>query len=810
MFGLPPGAEAVFYPDNGIIKKSGVSYTYGEGSMIAFRYNNAIYGGFRDDSTYLGKAILMGYAPMSPTNAQRAGDFINPWTPVNDQMVYAARRTQSCEGEFLKGDLSGYNTFNKSITDPEKRKIKPTNISHFQTIGASSGYYSTICGCQDSYSDVERDLLNKYRKLGLLSVRDFDDPITRVLCRNPLLLQNQIINLPDYFYSPESEWIAGLKNVVAGMTAIGFTPVILEIMIPAVMEVIVAAGTETATGVIISQYGQKIVISELKKKLSEGAKDFAKDFTIDVLVQAFFIWIVPDEGQIVNSYLDAFKYVDYKEAALTSIIQIVNPIESGEKFTSKMFFDEFKNCFGGKLIGEIIDLATSGKPDDPLKDAAECFGNTCISNILKFGAFPISKNVINRLSKIPRPRIIRLVIKFFGNGSSYFITKASFLDSDAAAYFISRFVLKKPFEAGDVIEYLNISNSELIGKVTEALNNADKPDFIKYVFENGFFAHLRNETASGYSLDVREKLVKDLLESADLAREIFTTKDKKGNLVGRGLSEIKLMFDAWGIVNKIGTNEAWRRSTPFLEKVSDIVYKSNLQNVIKGSGSGTLEEEFSKILSGLQANPCKICNATSFNVTLRPIEEILDNIKFVANNLPNFQINNIISQFKVPHSPSSIGLKRGWAFELRQVAIKNNPNAVYGQQITNAQHGSKFDMKVGNKYEEFKSTESITGDLYNPANTNGNSINQLLDYFGGINKADDLAITFDSKALVMGVSAVDEMKTVMGNLKTQIFPRMSTSLRNDIFNNTGIEIASASDIDATVINYLTNTIVKIY
>ena len=182
----------------------------------------------------------------------------------------------------------------------------------------------------------------------------------------------------------------------------------------------------------------------------------------------------------------------------------------------------------------------------------------------------------------------------------------------------------------------------------------------------------------------------------------------------------------------------------------------------------------------------------------------MDDIAHAANNLPNYSTSNIISQFKI----EGIAKNRGWAFELRQVVKKNNTSATYGGQIPNAQHGSKFDMRVGDKLDEFKSTESITGTLYNPSNSN-NKINQLLDYFGGINKADDLAITFDTKALGTGVSAVDEMKTVIGNLKTQIFPRMNASLRNDIFNKTGVLIEDVSDIDLDVINYLANTIVKI-
>lgn len=103
---------------------------------------------------------------------------------------------------------------------------------------------------------------------------------------------------------------------------------------------------------------------------------------------------------------------------------------------------------------------------------------------------------------------------------------------------------------------------------------------------------------------------------------------------------------------------------------------------------------------------------------------------------------------------------------------------------------------------QFKSTESIVGTLYNPSNSN-NKINQLLDYFGGINKADDLAITFDTKALVTGVNAVDQMKTVIENLKTEIFPRMNTSLRNDLGG-----LDDLSDFDATVISNLANMIVK--
>lgn len=159
-----------------------------------------------------------------------------------------------------------------------------------------------------------------------------------------------------------------------------------------------------------------------------------------------------------------------------------------------------------------------------------------------------------------------------------------------------------------------------------------------------------------------------------------------------------------------------------------------------------------------------------------------------------------MGQLKRANKPI-VSLNRGLLFELRGIVRINRASAKYDMKIPDALHGSRYDARVGNKLDEFKSVSDI-GKTYKIGEKR-NKVNQLLDYFGGINNIDDFSLTFDSKALPAGVDAVDEMKTVIENLRTHIFPRMSMALRNDL------EIMTLSDLNVSVINNIVNKIVKV-
>ncbi len=265
-------------------------------------------------------------------------------------------------------------------------------------------------------------------------------------------------------------------------------------------------------------------------------------------------------------------------------------------------------------------------------------------------------------------------------------------------------------------------------------------------------------------------------------------------------------YKAWKVLSDIGTNPSWRVAPDLVTKVSTMLGDATTMSAIKALGDGTPAEEFTKMLKGLQAAPCSACGVGSTS-NFRDIISILDDIDHVAKSLPNYSsgLNNLMGQLKRTDA-DILRLKEGLVFELRQVAIKNNPSAIYGGGIPNAQSASKFDMKAGDELSEFKSTISIKDVLYNSSNSN-NKISQLLDYFGGVNKASDFGITFDSKALGGGLDvAKSQMSEVIENLKPSIFNRMSDQLKLDI----GItNVNDITQFDADVIEDLIDIIVHV-
>ncbi|OJJ20988.1 hypothetical protein BKI52_10455 [marine bacterium AO1-C] len=303
--------------------------------------------------------------------------------------------------------------------------------------------------------------------------------------------------------------------------------------------------------------------------------------------------------------------------------------------------------------------------------------------------------------------------------------------------------------------------------------------------------------------------------------------------IANGVLQNGSLMEAWKIclgilhINGSITNHGWRTSQEFLRKISNILEDPVVLNAIKRNGLDA-NAEFSKMLSGLQASPCKICsNAKKGNSTFAPVEEILDDFVYAVREIEDYKLGNVITQLKRPGR--RIPIKRGWIYEMQQVVklhktrITSIDNVSFSLFTPSRVHvnlsKSNFDAKINAVFYEFKSVENII-DLY----TDPVKVNQLLKYFSAVRKPLHFKITFDSRALIKGYGinpadfdtaealaerltsiAKSEMKTVLNDLKGDLY-NIITSNRS---LQKSLKVYRFYQFNDTIINKIINEIVHV-
>ena len=512
LYVLPKEAEAVYYPDNVNITVTdpvigAFSYPYSRGAMVAFRNNNTIYGGYRDEATLPGKAIFMGYAPMNPSDATISGPFLESMQPVDKLKVYAGRRSEKqCEGELLRGEMVDFNLFSgATINNVAIRETKDIRIEDgkykFQVIGTSDGHWSTICGCRNkNYSERERELLNRYRTLGMLRVEANNDPLTRVLCDNPLLLENTIIGQPEIWANIQSEWILGLKNITAGMVGAGLSIPVVATLLPLVLEDLAFLAGEAAA--------------------KEVLKDKLQEVVMDIGLQAFFIYYFPESDTSVVNTSYILQRIEWGDAAVS--IGARGNMNAYAIDTKKNKIDpDILKQVAGVLIN--CGLAYDGKDEDKFQTFLNCIKEG-VKGILLGEIFLGNGSVLKRLKSLSPEAFDDGLDHLSTDLSSFGIAGKSKAEIakivNYVGWIIRKHVRLSPINGDEIKKILNIVDPDpaLIQSIQDALTGVSGVHVEKFLFQSGLYRYIAKE--SGLTDAARKQLYKDIVAKADLAEAV--------------------------------------------------------------------------------------------------------------------------------------------------------------------------------------------------------------------------------------------------------------------------------------------------
>jgi len=277
--------------------------------------------------------------------------------------------------------------------------------------------------------------------------------------------------------------------------------------------------------------------------------------------------------------------------------------------------------------------------------------------------------------------------------------------------------------------------------------------------------------------------------------------------------------NSWNIVKDLPTNlPNWRTDLPLLTKIDELSNNQALLSRLMGEGDLDGIDALKKILEKGQRHPYRNCACG--DKWLPDIDILLEDIVNLNTLYPNNSQNSGFVQeiLKELKTPLNEGTRRGRVFEMRQVVLRNNPNASLGESLPN---GKKADYVDELKHMEFKSTVSVEK-KFDPTQA-VNDFDQLRGYLQQIKNLDRFDLVIDKKYLAFKNNLdPNDLMSVTKFAKRemqQIFkvPVNKAKLFTDIWSNSTLkqsvfidvdDISEALDLFDTMIDELDNNLFK--
>ena len=252
---LPAGATGIFYHARG-----GESAAFGEGALIGYFLPEAGEPGSEVASYgHIGGRLLRAWYSADGTGGRsfggyaekfgdgglgRRGEFFVPYGEADASgLAVTVPRVEGCEVVVYRGAVeAAYHSAGGLVA-----VLDAGAPFAAATAGLSAGatrypYFGRDC------LDAATYCREAFRGHPYLS--GGGDPLSRAVREDPCLLKGVYhVEWRDY---PESAWMSDLKDVFAGLLAVGFTPAVMAAGAPVLLEVSVATGTAKASSAAVA------------------------------------------------------------------------------------------------------------------------------------------------------------------------------------------------------------------------------------------------------------------------------------------------------------------------------------------------------------------------------------------------------------------------------------------------------------------------------------------------------------------------------------------------------------------------------
>ena len=362
-----------------------------------------------------------------------------------------------------------------------------------EVVGGRQAYYGAGCVVEDEWC------------AGAFAshpwMRD-DGPIGRAVRDNPCLLRGvYAVDWRDY---PESAWMSDLKDVFAGLLAIGFAPAAIEVAIPVVAEAIIAYGAE---------------------ELGRRAVSAATAAAIDASVQAGLHYYLPADGADSITWSEAVARVSVSQASLTAAQAMV---EIG---------DERVNA----LVAAVTDCAYSGYVDDgggwrEGGFSASACGRAVAAQAVVFAAMKGLPALRRHARDMPRAAVVRGILRMLPAPAPG-VQAASILPGlPSPRWLLYRAVRGSELDATDVRALFDLPEAphfpeEVAAELAAALSEGSSRPLLRAALTDGdYWAMIR-----GLGSRQRRTLLEDVTAAGGEYAELLRGAGEAAGLRGHGL-----------------------------------------------------------------------------------------------------------------------------------------------------------------------------------------------------------------------------------------------------------------------------------
>lgn len=382
---LPAGATGIFYH-----AASAEGPEFGEGALIGYFLPQAGESGSEVASYgHIGGRLLRawysagagggrsfgGYAEkFGDLGSARRGEFYVPYGEADAAgMAVTVPRVEGCEVVVHRGPAeTAYHSDDVLSAVLEPGAAFGLVTANARATGARLAYFGRDCLDEVAYC---REAFRGHPYLS-----GGGDPLSRAVRDDPCLLKGVYhVEWRDY---PESQWMSDLKDVFAGLLAVGFTPAIVAVGAPILIEVGAGAATSAASA-----------------KASSAAVAMALDASIQTGIHYYF----PEGGEEIT-WPEAAGRISATQVGFTGVQSLLEVKDKRAEF----------------MIQAVSDCVFSGFVDErgALREAFS--GTDCATAVATQGVvFAITRGsgaAWRRLKGLPRAELARGLLRILPPG----------------------------------------------------------------------------------------------------------------------------------------------------------------------------------------------------------------------------------------------------------------------------------------------------------------------------------------------------------------------------------------------------------